>query len=185
MSYIFIERGVRMNKEINTIIANLEGCIGMFDYLLTPTESNLLVSYIEELQQENKKINGAIQTYDILLKANVEENKQLKEELECTIGIVEHNRIISEKNKEIHQLKRIIKENTILVKDEYGDYQECNINPLRMKQKYEKQVDNWNKLKAYIKTEIPEDVFIDTECFVSILDKMQQLEQGSDSSVKD
>lgn len=43
-----------MNKEINTIIANLEGCIGMFDYLLTPTESNLLVSYIEELQQENK-----------------------------------------------------------------------------------------------------------------------------------
>lgn len=31
-----------------------------------------------ELQQENKKLNGAIQTYDILLKANVEENKQLK-----------------------------------------------------------------------------------------------------------
>ena len=71
-----------MNKEINTIIANLEGCIGMFDYLLTPTESNLLVSYIEELQQENKKINGAIQTYDILLKANVEENEQLKEKNE-------------------------------------------------------------------------------------------------------
>ena len=34
-----------------------------------------------------------------------QENKQLQEELECTIGIVEHNRIISEKNKEIHQLK--------------------------------------------------------------------------------
>ena len=28
---------------------------------------------IEELQQENKKLNGAIQTYDILLKSNVEE----------------------------------------------------------------------------------------------------------------
>ena len=40
--------------------------------------------------------------------------------------------------------------------------------------------DNWNKLKVYIKTEIPEDVFIDTEWFVSILDKMQELE-GSDS----
>lgn len=39
--------------------------------------------------------------------------------------------------------------------------------------------DNWNKLKKYIKTEIPEDVFIDTEWFVSILDKMQELEQGS------
>ena len=39
--------------------------------------------------------------------------------------------------------------------------------------------DNWIKLKKYIKTEIPEDVFIDTEWFVSILDKMQELEQGS------
>ena len=46
--------------------------------------------------------------------------------------------------------------------------------------------DNWNKLKVYIKTEIPEDVFIDTEWFVSILDKMQELEQeleqGRDSN---
>ena len=41
--------------------------------------------------------------------------------------------------------------------------------------------DNWNKLKVYIKTEIPEDVFIDTEWFVSILDKMQEL-QESDSN---
>ena len=45
-----------MNKEINTIIANLEGCIGMFDYLLTPTESNLLLDYITNLQQENEKL---------------------------------------------------------------------------------------------------------------------------------
>lgn len=49
-----------MNKEINTIIANLESCIGMFDYLLTPTESKLLVSYIEELQQENQKYKKVI-----------------------------------------------------------------------------------------------------------------------------
>lgn len=34
---------------------------------------------IKQLQQENKKLNGAIQTYDILLKANTEENKQLKD----------------------------------------------------------------------------------------------------------
>lgn len=33
----------------------------------------------KQLQQENKKLNGAIQTYDILLKANVEENKKLKD----------------------------------------------------------------------------------------------------------
>ena len=37
---------------------------------------------------------------------------------------------------------------------------------------------NWNKLKKYIKTEIPEDVFIDTEWFVAILDKMLELERG-------
>ena len=36
----------------------------------------------EQLQQENKKLNGAIQTYDILLKSNIEENKQLQERME-------------------------------------------------------------------------------------------------------
>lgn len=40
--------------------------------------------------------------------------------------------------------------------------------------------DNWNKLKKYIKTEIPEDAFIDTEWFVSILDKMQELEGSNE-----
>lgn len=74
---------------------------------------------IENLQEEIKKLTGVIQTYEILLKANTEENKQLK----------------------------------------------CN----------------WNKLKEYIKNEIPEDVFIDTEWFVAILDKMKELE-GSDSN---
>lgn len=42
----------------------------------------------EQLQQENKQLKD-----------------ELKEELEWSIGIVEHNRILSEKNKEIHQLK--------------------------------------------------------------------------------
>ena len=114
-----------MNKETNTIISNLEGCSDMFDYWLTPKASNLLVSYIKELQQENKQLQKELEEYKNPIKyfkyANknvVEENKQLK--------------------------------------------------------------DNWNKLKVYIKTEIPEDVFIDTEWFVSILDKMQELEQGSD-----
>lgn len=49
-----------MSEEINKIIDNLEGCIGMFDYLLTPIESNLLVLYIKELQQENKKYKEVI-----------------------------------------------------------------------------------------------------------------------------
>jgi hypothetical protein len=84
--------------------------------------------------------------------------------------------------QENKQLKRIIKENTILIKDEYGDYQECNINPLRMKQKYEKQVDNWNKLKDYVSAEWYSYDNDSVECEVAkdILDKMQELE-GSDS----
>lgn len=83
---------------------------------------------------------------------------------------------IQTKNK---QLKEIIKENTILVKDEYGDYQECNINPLVMKQKYEKQVDNWNKLKEYINKR--NETLYWTNTYDDILDKMQELEQGRDS----
>lgn len=85
--------------------------------------------------------------------------------------------------QENKQLKGIIKENTILVKDEYGDYQECNINPLRMKQKYEKQVDNWNKLKEYVGAEwyCYDNDSVEFEVAKDILNKMQELEQGSDS----
>lgn len=88
-----------------------------------------------------------------------QENKQLKEELECTIGIVEHNRIISEKNKEIHQLK-----------------------------------DNWNKLKEFLKNTRKENLEWDKKhncewqgynAYYELLIKMQKLEQGSDSNVKD
>lgn len=49
---------------------------------------------------------------------------------------------------------------------------------LEQRQKISNLEDNWNKLRKYIKTEIPEDVFIDTEWFVSILDKMQEIERG-------
>lgn len=37
---------------------------------------------IGKLQQENKKLNGTIQTYDILLKSNIEENKQQQKRME-------------------------------------------------------------------------------------------------------
>lgn len=37
-----------------------------------------LWEWINQLQEVNKRLNGAIQTYDILLKSTVEENKQLK-----------------------------------------------------------------------------------------------------------
>ena len=63
-----------MSEEINKIIDNLEGCIGMFDYLITPIESNLLVAYIKELQQENQELKKQLEE----LKST---NKVLSEEL--------------------------------------------------------------------------------------------------------
>lgn len=47
--------------------------------VLSEEETKDVQKAIKQLQQENKKLNGAIQTYDILLKANTEENKQLKD----------------------------------------------------------------------------------------------------------
>ena len=56
-----------MNKEINKIIDNLENCFGIFDYVLTPIESNLLVSYIKELQQENKQLKEKLSKIETLI----------------------------------------------------------------------------------------------------------------------
>lgn len=50
------------------------------------------LEYVKKLQQENKKLNGTIQTYDILLKANVEENKKLKDKLsKIETLLINHN----------------------------------------------------------------------------------------------
>lgn len=71
-----------MSEEINKIIDNLEGCIGMFDYLLTPIESNLLVSYIRELQQENEKLHHYKALYQSLKKQKEELRDWLVEQEE-------------------------------------------------------------------------------------------------------
>ena len=62
------------------------------------SEDKMYEKYSSEVERMQKCI-------DELQQENQELKKQLQEELEWTIGIVEHNRIISEKNKEIHQLK--------------------------------------------------------------------------------
>ena len=52
-----------------------------------------------------------------------QENKQLKEELKYTVPIVEHNKIVSEKNKENQQLKEVInkaKLKSIYLQERYG-----------------------------------------------------------------
>lgn len=121
----------RQIKEYYERIEKLLNGANKETYGFVPQEiKNILRSY-EELQQENK---------------------QLQEELKFTIGIVEHNRIISEKNKETHQLK-----------------------------------DNWIKLKEIAKSQSGFNKRADLKGGLwfeidDLLDKMQELEQGSDSN---
>lgn len=85
--------------------------------------------------------------------------------------------------KENQQLKNVIEEYERLNKENGRGFKitsikQYNINELvRCK-------DNWNKLKAFIVNEIPEEEFVNNEYYVSILDKMQELERGV-SDVKD
>ena len=77
----------------------------------------------------------------------------------------------------------ILRHKSILLDDKFQSELLNIIKGYEQLQQENKQLkDNWNMLKVYIKTEIPEDVFIDTEWFISILDKMHKLEQGSDSN---
>lgn len=107
--------------------------------------------YIKQLQQKNKKLNGAIQTYDILLKANAEENKQLKIQISAREEVC--NRLESNWNK--------LKEDLI--------------NDINYWQEQEKE---WIKL-GFIKFGGEANNKI---IFKKVLDKMQELEQGSDDN---
>ena len=81
-----------VNEEINKIIDSLEGCIGMFDYMITPIESNLLVSYIRELQQENKQQKEVI---DRAINYIVKETKSMPTN-GCKIRLIELLDILKE-----------------------------------------------------------------------------------------
>ena len=64
----------------------------MSDKTEVQTFTRYIDTTITKLQQENKKLNGAIQTYDILLKSNVKENKKLKDKLsKIETLIINHN----------------------------------------------------------------------------------------------
>lgn len=74
------------------------------DYTIIPNSD--IKPLLDKLQQENKKLNSAIQTYDILLKSNIEENKQLQERMEYLER--SNNRredIIIEQRQEINNLE--------------------------------------------------------------------------------
>lgn len=135
---------------------------------------------VDDLMSAVDRLNK-VPNYNDLLK----ENKKLHEELEWTIGIVEHNRKIGKKNKEIHQLKEKLlvsqtNEETFrlemeditqtlgLDEDTLFDDVKAYVRSLK---------DNWNELKKLLNQKYYNGERIDIK---DILDKMQELEQGSD-----
>ena len=93
------------------------------------------------LKEKNQELKKQLHDASIQIQEMIEQDRWCPSNCEKLEKLQQENK----------QLKEIIKENTILVKDEYGDYQECNIKPLEMKQKYEKLKDNWDKLRKWLK----------------------------------
>lgn len=73
-----------------------------------------LWEWVKQLQQENKRLNGTIQTYDILLKANTEENKELKKVIDRASARLEYfligNLKYQSSQEEFIKLLNILKE---------------------------------------------------------------------------
>ena len=69
--------------DIDELALGLEVCSNKSNMVIQEFANTII-----QLQQENKKLNGVIQTYDILLKSNVEENDKLKKQLEEKENIV-------------------------------------------------------------------------------------------------
>ena len=91
-----------MTKKLEELVNNLEGCNGVFDYLIEPNDAESLVSYIKELQQENKDLKAKY------LKAvtDYEETKSKIEKANATIDT--HNELIEHLGNKIDKVIDII-----------------------------------------------------------------------------
>lgn len=73
-----------------------------------------LWEWVNQLQQEMKKLNGSVQTYEILLKANTEENKKLKKVIDRASARLEYfligNLKYQSSQEEFIKLVNILKE---------------------------------------------------------------------------
>lgn len=98
----------------------------------------------EQLQQENKNLNGTIQTYNILLKSTVEENEILKENAENNDKTVDKvnwkNMLLKKKNMQLKERIEYLERS--------NNRREDTI--LEQRQKISDLEDNWNKLKESI-----------------------------------
>ena len=133
-----------------------------------PIFQNCLLE-IKQSQEENKRLNGAIQTYDILLKSNVEENKQLKEKINL------RNREKTDICNRIHNQKEKSKRHKKEITDLIAKNQALKIQISAREEVCNRLESNWNMLKEWLKNNI------DKPNIKFILETMQELEQGSDN----
>lgn len=69
---------------------------------------------VENLQKENKQLKGSLQTHEILLKANVEENQKLRDKMDKAFQLLQILHYKFEDNDSIHNeiedIQKILKE---------------------------------------------------------------------------
>lgn len=108
-------------------------------------------------------------------------NKWLDEEYGCSYTKLEElYDFYFEKYCDLKKENKILKENA-----EHNDKVVDKVNWENMLLKKNKQLkDNWNKLKEYLHNQIPTDKTVLTKHIkiFELLDKMQEIEQGSDSN---
>lgn len=120
-----------------------------------------LWEWINQLQKENK-----------ILKENAENNDKVVDKVNW------ENMLLKKENKQLKEnYERIYNENCKL-------REEHNITDISLLDENYKIKDNWNKLRDYVLKK--QAILFDTEytCYSNVLDKMQEIEQGSDSNVK-
>lgn len=117
---------------------------------------------------DKKEIKDYLKRVDKLLDKLTGEDKETLSWL--IYGYNQCAKLLNETQKENEKLKA-----------EYGT--KVQVERDLLNEENEKLKENWIKLKEYINIEIPEDVFIDNEWFVSILDKMEEIEESDSNEI--
>lgn len=79
--------------------------------------------------------------------------------------------------KENQELKQLIKENTVLVEDENGNYQELNINPLKIQQENQELKKQLHEASIEIQHLIEQDIDCPSSC-----NKLEELKEQLEAS---
>ena len=111
------------------------------------------VNEIKRLTEENKQLKGSLQTHEILLKANVGENQELKSQLRGTTHCYdeeEHKRL-QEENKELKKQIKIKHDGFMASVEEACELAEEN---QQLKEQLQQKEDIINKAKEHLELKV-------------------------------